>query len=897
MAAAQGQNLFMQTANDIRAAFLDYFGRNGHEIVPSSPLVPRNDPTLLFTNAGMVQFKNVFTGLEKRPYQRAVTSQKCVRAGGKHNDLENVGYTARHHTFFEMLGNFSFGDYFKERAIELAWNLITREFGLARERLLVTVYAEDDDAARLWAKVAGLPDEKIIRIATSDNFWAMGDVGPCGPCSEIFYDHGEAIPGGPPGSADAEGDRFIEIWNLVFMQYEQLGTGERVPLPRASVDTGMGLERIAAVLQGKHDNYDIDLFRALILASAEASGVAADGEHAVSHRVIADHLRASAFLIADGVLPSKEGRGYVLRRIMRRAMRHAHILGCREPLIWRLVPALVQQMGAAFPELLRAQPLIAETLRLEETNFKQTLDRGLRLLEEETARLGPADPLPGEIAFRLYDTFGFPLDLTEDVLRGQGRRVAIEGFEKAMARQREEARKSWVGSGEAATEAVWLGLREEVGATEFLGYETETAEGVVLAIMRGNERVTEAALGDDVAVIVNQTPFYGESGGQAGDTGVIFSASGTELAVRDTIKKAGDTHVHLASVTRGGLKVGDAVELRVDGLRRRQLRANHSVTHLLHEALRRRLGKHVTQKGSLVAPDRLRFDFSHPRALSDEDILAIEAEVNERVRLNSAVRTRLLTPDRAVAEGALALFGEKYGDEVRVVAMGGASGDDKPFSVEFCGGTHVRRTGDIGLFKIVGETAIASGVRRIEALTGAAAEAFVADEEGFLHEAAAVLRTSPAELPTRLANIVEERRRLERELADARRALANAGPRRQSADKRVGDIAFDARIVDGVPGRELKSLADDLKRQIGSGVVAIVSRADGKAAIVVGVTPDLTGSFDAVELVRRGAEALGGKGGGGRADMAQAGGPEPARAEEALAAVERALTAKVEAAA
>ena len=897
MAAAEGQNLSMQTANDIRAAFLDYFARNGHEVVPSSPLVPRNDPTLLFTNAGMVQFKNVFTGLEKRPYQRAVTSQKCVRAGGKHNDLENVGYTARHHTFFEMLGNFSFGDYFKERAIELAWNLITREFGLARERLLVTVYAEDDDAARLWAQIAGLPDAKIIRIATSDNFWAMGDVGPCGPCSEIFYDHGEGIPGGPPGSADAEGDRFIEIWNLVFMQYEQLGTGERVPLPRASVDTGMGLERIAAVLQGKHDNYDIDLFRALILASAEASGVAADGEHAVSHRVIADHLRASAFLIADGVLPSKEGRGYVLRRIMRRAMRHAHILGCREPLIWRLVPALVQQMGAAFPELLRAQPLIAETLRLEETNFKQTLDRGLRLLEEETARLGPADLLPGEIAFRLYDTYGFPLDLTEDVLRGQGRRVAIEGFEKAMARQREEARKSWVGSGEAATEAVWLGLREEVGATEFLGYETETAEGVVLAIMRGNERVTEVALGDDVAVIVNQTPFYGESGGQAGDTGVIFSASGTELAVRDTIKKAGDLHVHLASVTRGGLNVGDAVELRVDGLRRRQLRANHSVTHLLHEALRRRLGKHVTQKGSLVAPDRLRFDFSHPRALSDEDILAIEAEVNERVRLNSAVRTRLLTPDRAVAEGALALFGEKYGDEVRVVAMGGASGDDKPFSVEFCGGTHVRRTGDIGLFKIVGETAIASGVRRIEALTGAAAEAFVAEEEGFLHEAAAVLRTSPAELPTRLANIVEERRRLERELADARRALANAGPRRQSADKRVGDIAFDARIVDGVPGRELKSLADDLKRQIGSGVVAIVSRADGKAAIVVGVTPDLTGSFDAVELVRRGAEALGGKGGGGRADMAQAGGPEPARAEEALAAVERALTAKVEAAA
>jgi len=897
MAAAEGQNLSMQTANDIRAAFLDYFARNGHEIVPSSPLVPRNDPTLLFTNAGMVQFKNVFTGLEKRPYQRAVTSQKCVRAGGKHNDLENVGYTARHHTFFEMLGNFSFGDYFKERAIELAWNLITREFGLARERLLVTVYAEDDDAARLWAKIAGLPEAKIIRIATSDNFWAMGDVGPCGPCSEIFYDHGEAIPGGPPGSADAEGDRFIEIWNLVFMQYEQLGTGERVPLPRASVDTGMGLERIAAVLQGKHDNYDIDLFRALILASAEASGVAADGEHAVSHRVIADHLRASAFLIADGVLPSKEGRGYVLRRIMRRAMRHAHILGCREPLIWRLVPALVQQMGAAFPELLRAQPLIAETLRLEETNFKQTLDRGLRLLEEETARLGPADLLPGEIAFRLYDTYGFPLDLTEDVLRGQGRRVAIEGFEKAMARQREEARKSWIGSGEAATEAVWLGLREEVGATEFLGYETETAEGVVLSIVRGNERVAEAALGDEIAVIVNQTPFYGESGGQAGDTGVIFSASGTELAVRDTIKKAGDVHVHLASVTRSGLKVGDAVELRVDGLRRRRVRANHSVTHLLHEALRRRLGEHVTQKGSLVAPDRLRFDFSHPRGLSAEDVLTIEAEVNERIRANGAVRTRLLTPDRAVAEGALALFGEKYGDEVRVVAMGGASDGDKPFSVELCGGTHVRRTGDIGLFKIVGETAIASGVRRIEALTGAAAEAFVAEEEGLLRRATAALRTGPAELPARIAGLVEERRRLERELADARRALANARPSRPSADKRIGEIAFDARIVEGVPGRELKSLADDLKRRIGSGVVAIVSRADGKAAIVVGVTPDLTGRFDAVELVRRGAEALGGKGGGGRADMAQAGGPDAAHAEQALAAVERAVAARVEAAA
>jgi alanyl-tRNA synthetase len=896
MAAAEGQNLSMQTTNDIRAAFLDYFARHGHEVVPSSPLVPRNDPTLLFTNAGMVQFKNVFTGLDKRPYQRAATAQKCVRAGGKHNDLENVGYTARHHTFFEMLGNFSFGDYFKDRAIELAWNLITREFDLARDRLLVTVYAEDDEAASLWGKIAGLPESKIIRIATSDNFWTMGEIGPCGPCSEIFYDHGPSIPGGPPGSADAEGDRFVEIWNLVFTQFDQVGTGERVPLPRPSVDTGMGLERIAAVLQGKHDNYDIDLFRALILASAEASGVAPDGEHAVSHRVIADHLRASAFLIADGVLPSKEGRGYVLRRIMRRAMRHAHILGCREPLIWRLLPSLMQQMGAAYPELLRAQALITETLRLEETNFKQTLDRGLRLLDEETVRLGPGAALPGEIAFRLYDTYGFPLDLTEDVLRGQGRKVAVEGFESAMARQREEARKSWIGSGEAATETVWFALREQLGATEFLGYETESAEGVVLAILRNGERTAEAVLGDDVALIVNQTPFYAEAGGQVGDTGVVFSAGGAEFAVRDTIKKAGDLHVHLGNVTRGVVKEGDAVELRVDGRRRRQLRANHSVTHLLHEALRQRLGEHVTQKGSLVAPDRLRFDFSHPRALTAEDILAIETEVNERIRANSAVQTRLLTPDRAVAEGALALFGEKYGDEVRVVAMGGAGDEDRPFSVELCGGTHVRRTGDIGLFKIVGETAIASGVRRIEALTGGAAEVFITGEEEVLRQAAAALRTSPAELPARIAGVVEERRRLERELAEVRRALANAGPSRKPTEKRIGEIPFDARVVDGVPGRELKSLADDLKHRIGSGVVAIVSRADGKAALVVGVTPDLTSRFDAVELVRLGAEALGGKGGGGRADLAQAGGPEAASAEEALVAVERAVAAKVQAA-
>jgi alanyl-tRNA synthetase len=883
----------MLATNDLRTAFLDYFAGHGHEIVRSSPLVPRNDPTLLFTNAGMVQFKNLFTGIEKRSYTRAVTAQKCVRAGGKHNDLENVGYTARHHTFFEMLGNFSFGDYFKEQAIELAWNLITRELGLPRDRLTVTVYAEDDEAAALWAKIAGLPRSRIIPIATSDNFWAMGDQGPCGPCSEIFYDHGPSVAGGPPGSAEAEGDRFVEIWNLVFMQYEALAGGGRVALPRPSIDTGMGLERIAAVLQGKHDNYDIDLFRALIAASADASRTAADGEHAISHRVIADHVRAAAFLIADGVLPSKEGRGYVLRRIMRRAMRHAHILGANEPMVWRLVPVLVQQMGGAYPELQRAQPLIAETLRFEEANFKHNLERGLRLLEDMLQGPGlTADgKLAGSVAFLLYDTYGFPLDLTQDYCRALRPPIAVDtaGFAAEMAVARERSRASWVGSGEAATEAVWLGLKDELGATEFLGYDTESAEGVVLAILRDGAPVAAIGAGEEAAVVVNQTPFYAESGGQMGDTGIIFSASGAEFAVRDTVKKAGDLHVHLGTVSRGELREGDAVELRIDDARRRALRANHSVTHLLHQALRARLGPHVTQKGSLVAPDRLRFDFSHPRPLSLADIRAIEAEVNEEIRRNNAPRTRLLTPDRAVAEGALALFGEKYGDEVRVVAMGGDA--ERPFSVELCGGTHVRRTGDIGLFKIVAETAVASGVRRIEALTGGAAEAYLAEEEEILQQAAATLRSSPAELPARIAALADERRRLERELAEARRALAGAGRSAAAAPRRLGEIAFDGRVIDGVPGRELRSLADDLKQRIGSGIIAVVSRAEGKAGIVVAVTPDLTERFDAVALARAGAEVLGGKGGGGRAEMAQAGGPRADRAEAALAAVERAIGA------
>jgi alanyl-tRNA synthetase len=890
----------MPSANDIRKTFLDYFQREGHQVVASSPLVPRNDPTLMFTNAGMVQFKNVFTGAEKRDYKRAATSQKCVRAGGKHNDLENVGYTARHHTFFEMLGNFSFGDYFKARAIELAWNLVTKEYGLDRERLLVTVYADDDEAFGLWGKIAGLPDQKIIRIPTSDNFWAMGDTGPCGPCSEIFYDHGSHIPGGPPGSPDADGDRFIEIWNLVFMQFEQVeparggDPGKRVNLPKPSIDTGMGLERIAAVLQGKHDNYDIDLMRALIMASAEATGAPADGPHAVSHRVIADHLRASSFLIADGVLPSNEGRGYVLRRIMRRAMRHAHIVGAREPVMWKLVPALVREMGQAYPELGRAEPLIAETLKLEETRFKQTLERGLKLLDEETAGLGEGGALSGEVAFKLYDTYGFPLDLTQDILRGRGRTVDQAGFDAAMARQKAAARAAWAGSGEAATEALWFDLRERVGATEFLGYDTESAEGVVRAIIAGGKEVVTAGPDSgDVQLVLNQTPFYGESGGHMGDAGAIFTADGAEIAIADTAKKLGDLHVHAGRVTRGTVKVGYAAILKVDGERRGRLRANHSATHLLHEALRRRLGDHVTQKGSLVAPERLRFDISHPKAVAADELAAVEAEVNARVRTNSDVGTALMTPDAAIEAGAMALFGEKYGDEVRVVAMGGGD-DGMRYSVELCGGTHVKRTGDIGLFKIVAESAVAAGVRRIEALTGAAAEAYVRGEEALLQEAAATLKATPAELPKRIAQLVEERRKLERELIETRKQMASGGGGGggASAVRDIAGIRLAGRKLDGVPARELKGLADAMKKEIGSGVVVVIGIEDGKASLVVGVSDDLTARVSAVDLVKAGAAAIGGKGGGGRPDMAQAGGPDAAQADAALKAIEDVLKAK-----
>ncbi|WP_312796836.1 alanine--tRNA ligase [Tianweitania sp.] len=886
----------MSGVNEIRSAFLDYFQANGHQPVASSPLVPRNDPTLMFTNAGMVQFKNVFTGLEQRPYSRAATSQKCVRAGGKHNDLDNVGYTARHHTFFEMLGNFSFGDYFKEQAIELAWNLITKEFGLAKDKLVVTVYHTDDEAATFWRKIAGLPEDRIIRIATSDNFWAMGDTGPCGPCSEIFYDHGPEIAGGPPGSPDEDGDRFIEIWNLVFMQFEQLTKEERVPLPRPSIDTGMGLERIAAVLQGKHDNYDIDLFQALIRASEEATGVKAEGKNRASHRVIADHLRASSFLIADGVLPSNEGRGYVLRRIMRRAMRHAQLLGARDPLLWRLVPALVREMGQAYPELVRGQPLITETLKLEETRFRTTLARGLTLLSDATSSLQEGDSLNGETAFKLYDTYGFPLDLTQDALRQRGITVDLASFNTAMERQKAEARANWAGSGEAATETVWFAVRDRVGGTEFLGYDTEQSEGVITALVKDGDEVEHAAVGDTVSVVTNQTPFYGESGGQMGDTGTL-SGEGFQLEISDTQKKADGVFVHQAKVVSGNLKVGAPVEMKVDHARRAKLRANHSATHLVHEALREVLGTHVAQKGSLVAPERLRFDFSHPKGISDAELEEVERMANAIVVQNSPVTTRLMAVDDAIAEGAMALFGEKYGDEVRVVSMGTAIEGDKAgksYSTELCGGTHVSATGDIGLVRLVNEGAVASGVRRIEAVTGEAARRHLDEQDRRLKAVAATLKVAPADAVARVEALVEERRKLERELNDARRklALGGGGAGGSSEAEQVAGLSFVGRTVTGVSPKDLKPLADEAKQQVGSGVVVFIGVAeDGKASAVVGVTQDMTSRISAVDLVRVASAALGGQGGGGRPDMAQAGGPDGSQADAAIAAVKSALAA------
>ena len=877
----------MTSSNDIRATFLDYFARNGHTVVESSPLVPRNDPTLMFTNSGMVQFKNVFTGQEKRPYSRATTAQKSVRAGGKHNDLDNVGYTARHHTFFEMLGNFSFGDYFKEQAITHAWTLLTKDFGLPKDKLLVTVYHEDEDAADLWKKIAGLPDERIIRIKTNDNFWRMGDTGPCGPCSEIFYDHGPSIPGGPPGSPDEDGDRFIEIWNLVFMQYEEGPPGTRTPLPRPSIDTGMGLERFAAILQGKHDNYDTDTFRALIQASSEVVGQPTDGKFKTSHRVVADHLRSTSFLMADGVLPSNEGRGYVLRRIMRRAMRHAHMMGARDPVMWRLVPALIRQMGAAYPELGRAESLITETLRLEETRFKAMLERGLGLLADETGKLGEGQALAGDVAFKLYDTFGFPLDLTQDALREQGRAVDVAGFEAAMADQRKRARAAWAGSGEAATEKLWFELKETLSATEFLGYATESAEAEILAVVQDGAVVESAPVGASVAIILNQTPFYGESGGQVGDHGVITGA-GLKIRVTDTQKKLGDLFIHLGVVEEGEAKKGAAVVAVVDHTRRTAIRAHHSATHLLHEALRRRMGDHVAQKGSLNAPDRLRFDVSQPTPITRDDIAWVEAEVNARIRENTEVTTRLMTPDQAVAEGAMALFGEKYGEEVRVVAMGGGEGDRKAYSIELCGGTHVKRTGDIGLFRIVAESAVSAGVRRIEAVCGESALAVVADADKRLAEISGLLKAQPSELAERIATLMADRRKLEQQVVELQKKLVTGGS--AAADEVVAGVKLAARNLGDVPAKDLKSLAEAILKQMESGVVALVSTAEGKASIVVGVSSDLTSKFSAVDLVRAASAAVGGKGGGGRPDMAQAGGPDAAQADAALAAVKAAMS-------
>jgi alanyl-tRNA synthetase len=879
----------MRKLNDIRTTFLDYFKGEGHEVVPSSPLVPRNDPTLLFTNAGMVQFKNVFTGAEKRPYKTAASSQKCLRAGGKHNDLENVGYTARHHTFFEMLGNFSFGDYFKDRAIELAWRLLTKDFAIPKDRLTVTVYAEDDEAFKLWKKIAGLPESKLIRIATSDNFWRMGDTGPCGPCSEIFYDHGDKIAGGPPGSKDAEGDRFVEIWNLVFMQYEERAGGTRTDLPKPSIDTGMGLERIAAVLQGVHDNYDTDLMRALVEASAAATKTNPDGEHKASHRVIADHLRASSFLIGEGILPSNEGRGYVLRRIMRRAMRHAQILGAADPLLWKLAPVLATEMGAAYPELMQNQPLISETLKLEETRFRQTLVRGLALLDEKTKKMKKGDMLPGDTAFTLYDTYGFPLDLTQDALKRRHIGVDTKGFDKAMAGQKAKARAAWAGSGETATETVWFSLRDKLNATEFLGYDFNKAEGVVTALLRDGKEVQSLNAGEEGFVLFNQTPFYAESGGQIGDTGVM-RGPGIELTVIDTQKKLGELIIHKVKIKKGTLKTGDALELDVDAARRKAIRANHSATHLLHEALREVLGEHVAQKGSLVAPDRLRFDLSHLKQIAPEEIEAVEKLANAMVIGNTPVVTRLMPVDAAIASGARALFGEKYGDEVRVVSMGPEQGA-RFWSSELCGGTHVARTGDIGLVVITNESGVSAGVRRIEALSGEAARRYLSTQTQQLRALAANLKTTPADLNERVNKLVHEQRTLERELLDLRKKAAlgagNAGDDTQT----IAGVSYLSRVITGVQPNDLKSLVDEGKKQVGSGVVAFVGVNDEKAALVVGVTADLTKRFNAIDLARVGAVALGGKGGGGRPDMAQAGGPNGGQAEAALEAIEKAMNA------
>jgi alanyl-tRNA synthetase len=880
----------MTSVNDIRSSFLGYFAKNGHEEVASSPLVPRNDPTLMFTNAGMVQFKNVFTGVEKRPYSTATTSQKCVRAGGKHNDLDNVGFTARHHTFFEMLGNFSFGDYFKERAIELAWNLVTKEWGLPREKLTATIYEDDDEAMALWKKISGLPEERIVRLGAKSNFWQMGDTGPCGPCSEIFYDHGDKYWGGPPGSPEEDGDRFVEIWNLVFMQFEQAADGSRTVLPRPSIDTGAGLERIAAVMQGTNNNYEIDLFKALIASAQQAIGFNGESSNA-SLRVIADHLRSMSFLIAEGVLPSNEGRGYVLRRIMRRAMRHATLLGASEPVIHKIVPTLVREMGQAYPELVRGEAMITETVELEENRFLKTLGRGLQILADETKELGEGGVLAGGTAFKLYDTFGFPLDLTQDALRTRGISVDTAGFDAAMQAQKAEARKSWAGSGEAATDLVWFTIADKVGPSEFLGYETEDAEGEIVALVKDGKEVDSLNAGDEGFVVLNQTPFYGESGGQVGDTGRLV-ADGVAVTVTETTKHHG-VFAHHVKVEQGTLKRGLGLALHVDHARRTAIRANHSATHLLHEALRIVLGDHVAQRGSLVAPDRLRFDFVHTKAISPQELAEIEDIANDIVLQNTAVETRLMSVDDAKASGARALFGEKYGDEVRVVSMGLPTGNGLGWSVELCGGTHARRTGDIGLISVVAEGGVAAGVRRIEAVTGKAARHRGNDNVRIVESAANLLRSGPHEVLERIETLQDNFKKAERALSDANKKLALGGGQGASApaaDDSVNGVTFVGRAVEGISPKDVKGLVDTEKKRIGSGVVTVVLRGeDGRGTVAVGVTDDLTGKYAAGELVKFATVALGGQGGGGRPDMAQGGGPDGAKADAAIAAVRAAL--------
>ena len=872
----------MLTTTDVRSRFIDFFVQEDHEPVSSSSLVPQNDPTLMFTAAGMVQFKDVFTGLEERPYKRAVTSQKCLRAGGKHNDLEQVGHTSRHHTFFEMLGNFSFGDYFKEQAISLAWTFLIKDLAIPKEKLLITVFDQDEEAAKLWKKIANLSDDKIIRNPSkTDNFWSMGDTGPCGPCSEIFYDHGSHIAGGPPTSPDEDGDRFVEIWNLVFMQYEQLSSGKRENLAKPSIDTGMGLERMTAVLQGVHNNYDIDLFQALIHVISEVTKTKSEGHALTSHRVIADHLRAACFLIADGILPSNEGRGYVLRRIMRRAMRHANILGAKDPVMWKLVPELIAQMGAAFPELIQSEALATETLKLEEGRFQETLERGLHLLNEEISSISKGGTLAGNVAFKLYDTYGFPLDLTQDVLKSEGLSVDEAGFQKAMAHQKAEARAAWAGSGATKTDTLWFELRDKYGATDFLGYETTHAEGLIRTIVHNDKEIKKAQKGDTVSILTNQTPFYGESGGQMGDTGIFQTSSGAKISITDTLKKLGDLHIHEGKVEAGSIAPGETVIMDVDNTRRLALRANHSATHLLHKALKRHLGEHVTQKGSLVAPDRLRFDFSYNKPISEKDLHTIEEEVNLEIRMNSLVTTRLMTPEEAVKEGALALFGEKYGNEVRVVSMGDAlSAQDKTYSIELCGGTHVSRTGDIGFLKITSESGIAGGIRRLEAVTGQGAFDYISKQQKLMEESAALLKVTPKNWPEKLRTLMKDKKDLEKQVSDMRKGSFQSQGKEDSEE--IGGIKVLSFELQDIPAKDLKSLADEAKKKAGSGVVIVSSVTEGRVSLVIAVTDDLTKKLSAVPLVQKAAEVLGGKGGGGRPDMAQAGGTDPNKIRAAI---------------